>query len=122
VLEAALARGTRDLSHVIERAWRAGAVFDAWTERFDYGRWVDACSAEGIDLESWVTSSRSPGEALPWDHIDSGLGAAFLRLERERAYEGVTTGDCTFGPCTGCGVCPTLGVDNVIAGGERHGA
>jgi len=121
VLEAALARGGRDLATVIERAWRAGSVFDAWTERFVYSRWLDAFTAEGIDLEDRVTHAKSPGEPLPWDHIDSGLGAAFLALERSRAYDAIITDDCTFGACTGCGVCPSLGVDNRIVAGERRG-
>ena len=32
----------------------------------------------------------------------------------KRALDGVTTPDCTRTSCVGCGVCPTLGVANVI--------
>ena len=30
-----------------------------------------------------------------------------------------TTGDCTFGPCTGCDVCSDLGVNIELGGGRR---
>ena len=53
---------------------------------------------------------------LPWDHTSPGVGKGFLQREWLRAVEGVTTPDCTRTSCTGCGVCPTLGVSNVIWG------
>ena len=36
--------------------------------------------------------------------------------ERACPIEGVTTPDCTRASCTGCCVCPTLGVGNVLWG------
>jgi hypothetical protein len=117
-LEGALARGGREVADVIERAWRSGAVFDAWTEEFSLGRWLDAFAEAGVDPER-LAAGREPERLLPWSHISAGVSAAFLEVERERAYEAVTTEDCTFAECTGCGVCSGLGVENVIAGGSR---
>jgi radical SAM family uncharacterized protein len=117
-LEGALARGGRELSDVVESAWRSGAVFDAWTEEFSLSRWLDAFAAAGVDPEV-LAAGRDFDQELPWSHISAGVTTAFLRLERERAEQGVTTKDCTFGECTGCGVCPALGVENAIAGGSR---
>ena len=54
--------------------------------------------------------------ALPWDHTSPGVSKGYLQREWRRAVEGVTTPDCTRGSCTGCGVCPALGVHNVIQG------
>jgi radical SAM superfamily enzyme YgiQ (UPF0313 family) len=117
-LEGALARGGREVADVIEAAWRGGAVFDAWTEEFSLQRWLDAFAQAGVDPEA-LAAGRDDGAALPWAHISSGVSETFLRIERRRAEEGVTTGDCTFGECTGCGVCPDLGVDLVLQGGTR---
>jgi radical SAM family uncharacterized protein len=120
-LEAVLARGDRHLADAIEAAWRSGAVFDAWTEEFSLARWMAAFEASGIDAVALAGREHSTDEVLPWAHIDSGLSAEFLADERERARQGVTTEDCTFGTCTGCGVCGTLGVDIRLAEGDRRG-
>jgi len=121
-LEAVLARGDRSLADAIEAAWRAGAAFDAWTERFSLGRWLDAFEQCGIDAAAVASRQFSPDEPLPWAHIDSGIAEAFLRVERERAERGETTADCTFGECTGCGVCTPGGSDIIVqAEGGRRG-
>ena len=120
-LEAALARGGRAIADVIEAAWRSGARFDAWTEHFSLPRWRSAFETAGIDAEAAANTPFAEDAPLPWSHIDSGLAAAFLRAERRRARCAETTPDCTFGDCTGCGVCPSLSADLVLAGGERRG-
>jgi len=121
LLEAVLAKGGREAAAGVEAAWRAGAVFDAWSEHFSLARWIEALASAGIDAAAYAAEARDRHGALPWDHIDSGLSSAFLRAERERTDRAETTADCTFGECTGCGVCPGLGVDVVVAGGERRG-
>ncbi|MHB1017478.1 MAG: TIGR03960 family B12-binding radical SAM protein [Coriobacteriia bacterium] len=120
LLEAVLARGGREMADGIEAAWRAGARFDAWTEHFSLGRWLDAFASVGIDATRAASSPYAQGGPLPWSHIDSGLAEGFLRLERSRTDSATTTPDCTFDDCTGCGVCPGLGVENAIAEGVRR--
>ncbi|MHB1136308.1 MAG: TIGR03960 family B12-binding radical SAM protein [Coriobacteriia bacterium] len=120
LLEAVLARGGRRMADGIEAAWRAGARFDAWTEHFSLGRWLDAFASVGIDAAVAASAPYTQGDPLPWSHIDSGLAEAFLRLERARTDSASTTPDCTFEDCTGCGVCPGLGVQNAIAEGVRR--
>lgn len=118
-LEGTLARGGRDLSRVIERVWRTGGGFDAWTEVFSLRRWAEAFEAEGIDPVTLASSPRALDAPLPWDHISSGVTKRYLALERKRSLEAVVTPDCSFGDCTACGVCPALGVDVILAGGSR---
>jgi radical SAM superfamily enzyme YgiQ (UPF0313 family) len=120
-LEAVLARGDRSVADAVEGAWRSGAVFDAWTERFSLGRWMTAFEQAGIDPVERASARFDPEVPLPWAHIDSGIAPAFLRAEWHRAVAGETTNDCTFGDCTGCGVCGSLSTDIVLAGGERRG-
>lgn len=118
-LEGGLARGGRELARVIERVWRSGGTFDAWTEEFSLPRWLDAFAAEGIDPVALASSPRDPAAPLPWDHISSGVSRAYLVKERARAFAGETTPDCSFENCTACGVCPGLGVDIVLGGASR---
>lgn len=119
-LEGVLARGDRRLAEAVEAAWRAGAVFDAWTEEFDLGRWLVAFESAGVDPGAIASGKREPGAPLPWEHLSSGVSTAYLRLERKRALAAEVTPDCSFGECTGCAVCEELGVD-VVLGGERRG-
>ena len=102
VLEGVLARGDRRLAPVIENAYRAGALYDAWTEQWDYSRWLDAFDEEGIDPDFYTRRERSVTEILPWDFIDIGVTRSFLEREWNRALEGKVTPNCRM-QCQGCG-------------------
>ena len=119
LVEAAMARGSRNLAPVIEAAWRAGQRFDAWTEHFSIDRWLEAAEKCGVDLGAIASTELPLDEPLPWDHISAGVSRAYLEREWERALAGQTTPDCTFASCTGCGVCPALGVANDVKGVRR---
>ncbi len=103
-LEAAISRGDRRLGGVIHRAWKAGAVFDAWNEHFNDRHWQEAFAAAGLDADFYARRERSLDEVLPWGHIDSGVSADFLKREYYRALEGQQTPDCRYGPCLACGL------------------
>ena len=118
-VEGALARGGRDVSDVIERAWRLGGGFDAWTERFSLKTWLTAFEQAGLDPVALASGPGDESSPLPWGHISPGVSQAYLRLERERAVKGLTTPDCSFGECTGCGACGDLDVEMVLAGEGR---
>ena len=101
-LEAVFARGDRKVADVIETAWRHGAKFDAWSEYFDFDRWLAAFEACGVDPAFYANRTREKDELLPWDVTSVGVTKNFLWRERERAYEAVITPDCRV-QCTGCG-------------------
>jgi radical SAM family uncharacterized protein len=103
--QALLARGDERMGRVVEHVYRAGGVFQEWSERFNLERWLAACAACGVDPDS-VTGPREPGEPLAWDFVDIGVSKPFLRHEWERAQRGETTLDCARAECSGCGVCP----------------
>lgn len=123
LLEAALARGGREVADVIEQAWRSGARFDAWTEHFSLPLWEAAFAACGLDLRLAATRGFGRDDRLPWSHISAGVSSAYLWKEYERALAGTLTPDCTFDACTACGVCGDsgLGVDIVLGGASRGG-
>lgn len=111
-LEVILDRGDRAISNVIEKAFKLGAKFDAWSEHFDFDIWKKAFDEEGIDMNLYLKDFPTD-EKLPWDHIDSGVSKSFLLKEYKNALNGVITEDCRNGNCFGCGIniplfCPVL--------------
>ena len=121
LLEAAMARGGREVASAIEAAWRSGARFDAWTERFDLTLWREAFASAGLDASSIAEREFGEEDVLPWAHISCGVSPDYLWREYERAVSATPTPDCSFDRCTGCEVCRALGIDLVV-GGERRGA
>ncbi len=116
LVEGALSRMGRAGFDLVREAWSRGCRFDAWTSEFDFDAWSEAARACGLDLVDVACEELDPAAALPWDHTSPGVSKGYLQRERLRAIEGVTTPDCTRESCTGCGVCPALGVSNVIQG------
>ena len=112
-VEAVLARGGRECASLIESAWRHGARFDAWSEQFDFDAWQHGALDSGVDIFQAAMRCFEEGEALPWNHISCGVTEEFLLRERRLAKLGKTTPDCSFGPCSACGVCQDLPVKTV---------
>lgn len=109
VIEAVLARGDRRLSAALYEACRRGFRFDAWSEYFDYDKWMEVFAAVGIDPAFYANRRFGLDEVLPWDVIDCGVTKAFLKRERAKAFEGVTTPNCRE-KCAGCGASRLGGV------------
>ena len=102
VLEGFLARGDRRASAVVLQAYREGAMFDAWTESFDYEKWVRAFEKTGIDRDFYIKRERSEDELFPWDFIDTGVTKKFLLKEWNTARAEQITPNCRQ-KCSGCG-------------------
>ena len=99
---------------LLRAAWGRGCRFDAWTSEFDFDAWRSAAETCGLDLEDVACEDFPLSAALPWDHTSPGVDKGYLQREWLRATRGETTPDCTRASCTGCGVCPSLGVHNVV--------
>jgi radical SAM family uncharacterized protein len=102
VLEGVLARGDRKLCAAVESAYKNGAMFDAWTERFRQDAWDRAFSENGIDPAFYAHRERSVDELLPWDFIDCGVTKEFLKREWMNAAAASVTPNCRE-HCSGCG-------------------
>ena len=118
-VEAVMSRSGREAAALVEGAWRRGARFDAWSECFDELAWRDAAAELGFDVEAAAQATYPTDYVMPWDHISCGASPRWLAHERALAQRAVTTPDCTFDKCSGCGVCMTLGADNQLAGDRR---
>ncbi|MBQ8823748.1 MAG: TIGR03960 family B12-binding radical SAM protein [Ruminococcus sp.] len=107
-LEAVLARGDRKLGKVIYEAWKNGAKFDSWSDRFKWEYWKKAFLDTNISPEFYASRKRELSEILPWDHLDYYISKAFLKRELNRAEQAKTTSNCRQA-CSGCGVNKSVG-------------
>lgn len=103
VLEGILARGDRRIAKAILEVYKNGGIFDAWSEFFDYQRWLDAFASCGIDPDFYTMRERSLDELFPWDFIDTGVSKEFLKREWQNAMNETVTPNCRM-RCSGCGV------------------
>ena len=101
-VEAILARGDRRLGRAIEEVWHRGGRLDAWSEYFDFDRWIDSIRAVGLDPDFYARRDRCYEEVLPWSMISVGVRQSYLWRERNQAYRSVITPDCRK-QCMGCG-------------------
>jgi radical SAM family uncharacterized protein len=103
LLEAALARGGRQLAPVIARATELGCKMDGWDEHFRFVKWQQAFTENNLSLEEEAARTYHQDDPLPWDHLDSGVTKTFLRKEYRRAMAAVVSPDCRES-CLGCGM------------------
>ena len=102
VLEGILARGDRKIGQALLKVYEKGGIFDAWSEYFDYQRWVDAFAECGIDTDFYTMRERDLDETFPWDFIDTGVSKEFLKREWKNAHDEKVTPNCRM-KCSGCG-------------------
>lgn len=102
VLEGVLARGDRKLSKVILEVYKNGGYFDAWSEFFDFNKWLDAFASCGIDPDFYTKRPRELDEVFPWDFIDIGVTKEFMIREWKTALSETVTPNCRM-RCSGCG-------------------
>ena len=112
-LEGVFARGDRRLGAVLLAAWQKGVRFDGWSEHFRPELWDAAFAETGINPDFYTVRERNQDEALPWQHIHSGVDPEWLKNEWRLALAARTTPDCRHGQCNGCGVCQDRGVSIV---------
>lgn len=109
-LEGVLARGDRRIADVIERAYRAGARYDSWSEHFKKDVWLEAFAHFSIDPNGFLGTIPLSAR-LPWSHIDVGLEDGFLAREYQKALASRLSPPC--GKARGAFVHPTNVADAV---------
>ena len=102
VLEGILARGDRHLSKAILYVYENGGIYDAWSEFFEFQRWLDAFAACDIDMDFYNKRERYETEVFPWDFIDIGVTKEFMLREWKTALGETVTPNCRQ-RCSGCG-------------------
>ena len=102
VLEGILARGDRKLSNAILHVYENGGIYDAWSEFFQYQRWLNAFKACDINMDFYNKRERYETEVFPWDFIDIGVTKEFMLREWKTALGECVTPNCRQ-RCSGCG-------------------
>ncbi len=103
-LEGVLCKGDRRLSLVIEKAFRKGARFDGWGDKFDLRLWKSAFEETGIDPLFYL-KEKGTDAVLPWDFIIPGVTKRYLIKEKEKAASRIATGNCSPDCTNYCGNC-----------------
>ncbi len=101
MLEARLGRGGRETAAVVLDAWKMGSRLDGWSEHFGADIWREAFGRAGVVLENGG-NEMAQGAPLPWRHLHFGVDESFLVSQREAAFRGETTPDCSIS-CQACG-------------------
>jgi radical SAM-linked protein len=103
-VEALLSRGDRRLGPLLAEVHRRGGRFEAWNDHFSLDRWLKAMDDLKLDLKEFLRA-RETDEVLPWDHLFCGPSKPFLLKELARSEAALTTPDCRWAGCLGCGAC-----------------
>ncbi len=101
-LEGVFARGDRRLCNVIKQAYESGCIYDAWTEFFEYEKWLKAFADNELTVEFYIGRERAEDEKFPWDFIDIGVTKEFMLREYHNSQKELVTPNCR-AKCAGCG-------------------
>jgi radical SAM family uncharacterized protein len=107
MLEAWLSRGDRRMAEVVYQAWKRGAKFDSWGDRFRYELWLDAFESVGLNPAFYTHRERPIDETFPWEHISTSVRKKFLTEDYLWSQQGKTRVDCRE-RCFACGILPTF--------------
>lgn len=106
-IEACLSRGDRRIGAVLHEVWRNGGRLQAWSDYFDFDRWMNAFTACGLDPSFYAHRTRGENEFLPWDAVDVGVRKEHLLHEKQQCYKSQLSPDCRK-QCSGCGAAKLL--------------
>ena len=115
LLEAVISRGDRAVGEIIYDAWKDGATFDAWDEKFVPKRWHEMAEKHNTTLEELACKDREVGSEQPWEVVHIGLNNWWLVKEWEKAIAQAETAPCTENLCHACGVCTELDTVHELA-------
>lgn len=101
-LEVSLARGGKELCNVIEYAFKNGAIFDCWSEFYNFELWKESFEKFNLNMSDYAKEIDYQ-TSLPWSFVDVGVTEDFLKEEREKSKKEQTTNDCR-GKCLNCGI------------------
>jgi len=115
LVEGIMSRGDRRVGAVIEDVWRAGGVFQEWSEHFSLDAWLEAMATHGLSPDWYTHRHRTEHEVLPWDHLDAGLHRDFLWQDWKDALAELGLEDCRWTPCYDCGACTGYSIEHIVA-------
>ena len=92
-VEGIISRGDEKVGLAVYDAFKDGAKFDGWDDRFDFEKYRNAFDKNGIDCGKYL-AKKDPGEIYFWDNIDVGMEKEFYKTENEKSKRGKLTKSC----------------------------
>ena len=114
-VEAFYSRGDRSLAPMIYDAYKAGAIFESYHEKFNYEVWEKIWEKYNFPQES-IYNERTFDDVFPWDFIHPGVTKGYLKNEYKKMFlsQSDPVPDCKWGECQHCGI-PGNGLDTKLA-------
>ncbi|OGS20398.1 MAG: hypothetical protein A2252_10185 [Elusimicrobia bacterium RIFOXYA2_FULL_39_19] len=88
VLEGTFARGNNKLLDVIIGAWKKGARFDHWFERFKPDAWDEAFRENGVEKDEFLNEIQDTS-ILPWGFIKTNKSSDYFEDEKNKSKIGI---------------------------------
>lgn len=92
-IEGVISRGDSEVGKAMYIAYKNGARFDGWHDKFNYSRYIEAFSEAQLDYKKYL-SAKSFDEVLPWHFIETGLTDEYLQREFIKSSEKELTPSC----------------------------
>ena len=103
-LEGMIARGDERVGDILVDAFKKGARFDAWDDKFRKDIWNNLVENNESLINS-LLGSRQVSDVLPWDEISIGISRKYFEKEYYHSQKPILTSTCKEN-CTGpCGAC-----------------
>ncbi len=103
-LEGIISRGNKEVGLLVLEAYRLGARFDAWDDKFNKEAW-QAALLNHQDIVVSSTQERSDSSQLAWAEISIRVSKKYLIEERDRATKSILTPTCSDLCLKQCGSC-----------------
>lgn len=103
-LEGLIARGDERVGEVIIQAFKNGARFDAWDDKFNKEAWDKAIAQSNIDT-SFYFSEKISGTEFFWKDIKMLVSEKYLYNEYQKSRQAILTDSCSEHCDYPCGAC-----------------
>lgn len=113
IIEGLISRGDERVGKLILDAYRSGARFDSWEDRWRRDAWREAFERADWEVEKELNRERTTDEVLPWRGISLGVPDAVLRRELDRSVNAELSVICAPECVEPCGVCNRLTMPRV---------
>jgi len=112
MLEGIFSRGDRQTGQLLLEAYRNGAVFDGWTDKFHPEIWKKAKDTLGYENEH-LHREVSVETRFPWDFVNISIPKSFFVREWKRAKSNEPTPMCVSpASCNACRACTASEIQN----------
>ncbi|MFH2115509.1 MAG: radical SAM protein, partial [Spirochaetota bacterium] len=103
-LEGMIARGDERVGDILIDAFKQGARFVAWDDKFRKDIWKNLAEKNESIIKSLLGPRKVP-DVLPWDGISIGVSRKYFEKEYDRSQKPILTSACIENCTAPCGAC-----------------